>query len=192
MRPCDVRFLNGDVCDSREPISCRRFYSAICADFFHTLDKIIMAEINQQYDNSKLVEVHEESRWKSRPVLYVRSVLVNLAMYAVVYFLAYLIKYDFDISNINHWFTKSIVWVLAIKMIVLYVSRAYRNIGYYATMRELLSIISDACFSFVGIECHLTSSSGKSYPSSEYSSFRSDGFVINSAQDDIHIQNSSS
>ncbi len=110
-----------------------------------------MAEINQQYDNSKLVEVHEESRWKSRPVLYVRSVLVNLAMYAVVYFLAYLIKYDYNNFNINHWFAKSIAWVLAIKMIVLYVSRAYRNIGYYATMRELRSIISDACFSFVGI-----------------------------------------
>ena len=87
-----------------------------------------MTDIEQQTDDVKLTVDPDRTFFKMRPVVYVRSVVINLLLYTAVYFLAYAIKFD-------HWerylelFWRSLPWVLLIKLFVLYASRSFRNIG---------------------------------------------------------------
>ncbi|MBQ9128787.1 MAG: hypothetical protein IJY15_13635, partial [Thermoguttaceae bacterium] len=66
---------------------------------------------------------------------------MNLFLFALAYFGAFALKSDwFRSTSASATFTifeASIGWVLAIKFAVFYASRQYRNMGYFATMREL-------------------------------------------------------
>ena len=106
-----------------------------------------MAENNRQ-PNEKLTLTRENSFWTKRPVVYARSFVVNFLVYGCVFYLAFLIKYD---SFPWSFFWKALPWALAIKLLVLFAARSYRNIGYYATFRELYSIVVDSVVGFAGI-----------------------------------------
>lgn len=102
---------------------------------------------SEHLTDTKLTIENESSIVKSRSFVYLRSFIVNLLLYTVVYFVAYVFKYD-NFDQYRDYFCDSVFWVLAIKMAVLYWSRSYRNLGYYATTRELYSIIVDSCITF--------------------------------------------
>ena len=110
-----------------------------------------MAELNQQADDTKLTLSSETGIWRTRSVVYSRSFLINLILYSIAFYLAFVIKYD----DWNLWglafFWRFLPWTLTIKMIVLYASRSYRNISYYATVRELYLIIVDSAVGFAGL-----------------------------------------
>ena len=110
----------------------------------------MMTDFEQQTDEVKLTVDPDQTFFKMRPVVYVRSIVVNLLIYSFAYFFAYVIKFD-DWTNYMGMFWRSLPWILLIKMFVLYASRSYRNIGYYATIRELSSIIADSAVAFAGI-----------------------------------------
>lgn len=89
--------------------------------------------------------------WKRRPVVYFRSVVYNLALFTVAFYFACAFKSEnfLILTDGSHaLFTRAILWILAIKMATFYLRRSYRNLGYYATFRELRNIIFDAAFSF--------------------------------------------
>lgn len=102
------------------------------------------------HEEVKLTLEKEDSILKNRVFLYARSVVVNLILFSCVYLLAYAFKYD-SFDQYRDFFLGSFPWVLAIKMFVLYASRSYRSIGYYATVRDLYSIIANASISFGAI-----------------------------------------
>ncbi len=106
---------------------------------------------NQEASNVGCALPREGSLWKTRPVVYLRSIVINLVMYAVAFGLAFLIKFDDDYASHKTLFVQSILWVLAIKMTIWYTSRTYRDIGYYATIRVLGAIIGEACVGFAAI-----------------------------------------
>ncbi|MBR4833008.1 MAG: polysaccharide biosynthesis protein, partial [Thermoguttaceae bacterium] len=94
---------------------------------------------------------------QNRLFLYARTFLLNLALFSLAYCGAFALKSDWfrnpHTSATFAIFQASILWVLAIKFGVFYVSRQYRSMGYYATMRELRSIVVNSSVAFVIATC---------------------------------------
>ncbi|MBR5626450.1 MAG: polysaccharide biosynthesis protein, partial [Thermoguttaceae bacterium] len=97
---------------------------------------------------------------KNHLFLYVQTIICHLILFTLAYYLAFAIKNDwFQITNAETYrsslsvFLHSVWIVLAIKLLILFVSNSFRDIGYYATIRELQSIIINACIAFVVISC---------------------------------------
>lgn len=94
---------------------------------------------------------------QNRKFLYARTFALNLALFALAYYGAFALKSDWfrAASSATSFaiFKASIFWVLAIKFAVFYASRQYRNMGYYATMRELRSIVLESSVAFVVATC---------------------------------------
>ncbi len=94
---------------------------------------------------------------QSRKFLYARKFLLNLALFALAYYGAFALKTDWFRSPGAAYsfgiFKASVCWALAIKLAVFYVSRQYRSMGYFATMRELRAIIVDSSVAFVIATC---------------------------------------
>lgn len=109
-----------------------------------------MAEVEQKIDDTRQTSNRKRKFFRSRITVYARAVVVNLLLYTAVYLCAYLLKYE-QWESFRELFWNSLPWVLAIKMFVLYARRSYRDIGYYATIRELSAIITDSAVAFAGI-----------------------------------------
>lgn len=94
---------------------------------------------------------------QNRKFLYARTFALNLALFSLAYYGAFALKSDwFRAANSSATFAifqASIFWVLAIKFAVFYASRQYRNMGYFATMRELRSIVVESSVAFVVATC---------------------------------------
>ena len=94
---------------------------------------------------------------QNRKFLYARTFALNLFLFALAYFGAFALKSDwFRSTSASATFTifeASIGWVLAIKFAVFYASRQYRNMGYFATMRELRAIVVESSVAFVLATC---------------------------------------
>lgn len=94
---------------------------------------------------------------QNRRFLYARTFLLNLALFALAYYGAFALKSDWfrseSASTSLAIFKASVVWILALKFAVFYVSRQYRNMGYFATMRELRSIVVESSVAFVVATC---------------------------------------
>ena len=93
---------------------------------------------------------------RRRSFYYARTLLFSAALFFVVYYLAFAIKTDgFELTGVSRLgfkqslvFLKTVGWVLAIKLFVMIARKTYRHIGYYATMRDLRSIMTDSVISF--------------------------------------------
>lgn len=93
---------------------------------------------------------------RRRSFYYVRTLLFSAALFFVVYYLAFAIKTDgFELTGVSRLgfqqsliFIKTVGWVLAIKLFVMIARKTYRHIGYYATLRDLRSIMVDSVLSF--------------------------------------------
>ncbi len=94
---------------------------------------------------------------QNRRFLYARTFALNLALFSLAYYGAFALKSDWfraaSSSATFAIFQASIGWVLAIKFAVFYASRQYRNMGYFATMRELRSIVVESSVAFVVATC---------------------------------------
>ena len=94
---------------------------------------------------------------QNRKFLYARTFALNLALFSLAYYGAFALKSDWfraaNSASAFAIFKTSICWVLAIKFAVFYASRQYRNMGYYATMRELRSIVLESSVAFVVATC---------------------------------------
>ena len=119
-----------------------------------------MATNNErQLDDAQAFGSVLKSFFKSRAFVYCRSVVFSAIMYFVAYYLSFAIKTDgFELTGFSRpglknllLFWHSVGWVLAIKLLVVFVRRTYRNLGFYATMRDLRFIIVDAVLSFACI-----------------------------------------
>jgi len=93
------------------------------------------------------------SLWKKRRYVLARSFLVNLFVFVATYYLAFVVKNDnFTLKESQiEFFKNTVCWVVAIKLIVLFASRTFRSVGYYATLNELRSIIVNSTFSFASL-----------------------------------------
>ncbi len=93
------------------------------------------------------------SFWKRRRCVLARSFLVNLLVFIATYYLALVVKGDSFVlkSSSLAIFRQTICWVVAIKLIVLFASRTFRSVGYYASMTELRSIIVNSTFAFASL-----------------------------------------
>lgn len=109
-----------------------------------------MSNKTNSNSEAKMTLVKEDSLLKSRAYLYMRSVLINLVAYTFVYFISYWLKFE-DWNRIRDYVLGSIVWVLTIKMLVLYLSSAYRTINYLASVRDLYRIIVESGIQFCAI-----------------------------------------
>ena len=94
---------------------------------------------------------------QNRRFLYARTFFLNLALFTLAYYGAFALKSDWfrnpHTTATFSIFQASIFWLLAIKFAVFYASRQYRNMGYFATMRELRSIIVESSVAFVVATC---------------------------------------
>lgn len=94
---------------------------------------------------------------RNRRFLYARTFALNLALFALAYYGAFALKSDWftrdQSERLFNAFQASIFWVLAIKFAVFYASRQYRNMGYFATMRELRAIVVESSVAFVIATC---------------------------------------
>ncbi len=94
---------------------------------------------------------------QNRKFLYARTFALNLALFSLAYYGAFALKTDWfrspGASTTFDVFQASIFGVLAIKFAVFYASRQYRNMGYFATMRELRSIVVESSVAFVLATC---------------------------------------
>ena len=94
---------------------------------------------------------------QNRKFLYARTYAINLVLFSLAYYGAFALRTDWfthDKSQaLFHAFQASVLWILAIKFAVFYASRQYRNMGYFATMRELRSIVVESSVAFVVATC---------------------------------------
>lgn len=94
---------------------------------------------------------------QNRKFLYARTFALNLALFSLAYYGAFALKSDWfrapGASASFAIFQASVLWVLAIKFAIFYASRQYRNMGYYATMRELRLIVLESSVAFVVATC---------------------------------------
>ncbi len=125
---------------------------------------------NASSNNVEAVDENRPARKpfkKSRVYVYSRAWIVNLAIFVLAYYLAFALKYDW----LDYWldgrngfgtrggasffalFERSVVYVAAIKLAIFYLGRQYRDMGYFATMRELQSIVVASAVSLAAIIC---------------------------------------
>ncbi len=94
---------------------------------------------------------------QNRRFLYAKTFALNLALFSLAYYGAFALRTDWFIRDKTHGllnaFQASVFWVLAIKFAVFYLSRQYRNMGYFATMRELRAIVVESSVAFVVATC---------------------------------------
>lgn len=94
---------------------------------------------------------------RNRRFLYARTFTLNLALFALAYYGAFALKSDwFRSPGAEAYagiFRATVFWAVAIKLAVFCLSRQYRSMGYFATMRELRTIVVEACVSFVVMTC---------------------------------------
>ncbi|MCF0234602.1 MAG: polysaccharide biosynthesis protein, partial [Thermoguttaceae bacterium] len=93
------------------------------------------------------------SQWKKIVSFYAQSIVRNVALFALAYWGAFAIRTDFFTSEQADFLT-GVFWrtswmMIGIKLIIVYSGNQYRNIGLFATMRELYSIIVGASVAFV-------------------------------------------
>jgi len=77
--------------------------------------------------------------------------LLHAVIFVLTYFLAFVLRFDFDFPDHWHSFQVTILCVVGIKLVVFYVNRHCHDIWYYATAKNLQQLILSSAIAVVVI-----------------------------------------